>query len=276
MIEKWNYIYNQFDPVAFSLGFFSVHWYGLMYLLALLSALWLGSYIVKKDKLPISKEELESYFIWVEIGVILGARFGYIIFYDPNKLFYLTQPWQAFNPFRDGEFIGIRGMSYHGALIGFLVASYLYTLKHKKQRFWFLMDLVAISVPLGYIFGRIGNFLNQELVGRATNLDIGIFVAGIKRHPSQLYEALLEGVVVFLILYFYRKRKRFDGELAALYGILYSLARYIAEYFREPDAQLGFLCCGLSMGQILSFVMAATSVGLYFYLRDRSMSQKSV
>ncbi len=273
-MEQWNYIYNQFDPVAFSLGFFSVHWYGIMYLLALLSALWFGSYIVKKDKLPITKEELDSYFIWIEIGVILGARFGYIIFYDPNKIFYLTHPWEAFNPFRNGEFVGIRGMSYHGALIGFLLSSYLYTLKHKKQQFWFLMDLVAISVPLGYIFGRIGNFLNQELVGRATDLSIGIYVAGIKRHPSQLYEALLEGVLVFLILYLYRHKKRFQGELAALYGILYGIARFVAEFFREPDSQLGYLCCHLSMGQLLSLFMATLSLALYFYLYQKSIKAR--
>jgi len=268
-MEYWNRIYDFFDPVAFYIFGFPVHWYGIMYVLALLTALFFAEYIVKKDKLPISKKELESYFIYVEIGVILGARLGYILFYDTHTFYYLTHPWQIFNPFLNGTFVGIRGMSYHGALIGFLVATYIYSKRYKKD-FWFLMDIVAISVPLGYIFGRVGNFLNQELIGRETDVFWGIYVNGTLRHPSQLYEAFLEGFLIFVILYFYRKRKRFNGELILLYGILYGFFRFIAEFFRAPDIQLGFICCGwMTMGQLLSLVMIFISLILYYYLLKR-------
>ncbi len=268
-MEHWQHIYESFDPVAFEIFGFSVHWYGIMYVLALLVALWFGEYLVKKDSLPITKKELESYFIYAEIGVIVGARLGYILFYDPHTVYYLTHPWQIFNPFMDGTFVGIRGMSYHGALIGFLIATYIYSRRYKKS-FWFLMDIVAVSVPLGYIFGRIGNFLNQELIGRPTEVEWGIYVNGTLRHPSQLYEALLEGLLIFVILYLYRKRKRFQGELILLYGFLYGFFRFLAEFFREPDIQLGYICCGwMSMGQLLSLAMMAVSTALYLYFLKR-------
>ena len=169
-------------------------------------------------------------------------------------------PWQIFNPFdRNGEFIGIRGMSYHGAVVGFLIASYLFA-RRKKKSFLMLMDIIALSVPLAYVFGRIGNFLNQELFGRvvgdsALGRSVGILVDGQLRYPSQLIEAFLEGVVVYLLVLFVRARTSLRGALIATYGIGYSLARFVAEYFREPDAQLGSYALGLSMGQILSLVM---------------------
>ena len=262
----WNNIYNNFDPVAVTVFGFSVHWYGLMYVIALLTALFVATLIVKKDNLPIEKEMLDNYFIWVEVGVILGARLGYIIFYDAHTTYYLTHPWQIFNPFMNGEFVGIRGMSYHGALIGFIIANYLFAKKYKKNQF-FLLDIAAIAVPAGYIFGRIGNFLNQELVGRETTLSIGIYVDRILRHPSQLYEALLEGLLVFIIIYLYRNRKKFDGELIVLYGFLYGLTRFIAEFFREPDRHIGFICCNwMSMGHLMSIILISVSILLYLYL----------
>lgn len=269
-MEFWNNIYLNFDPVAVKIWHFSIHWYGLMYVLALLSALWVAKWFLKKDKMPFSEKLVDSYFIWIEIGVILGARLGYIIFYDQNTMYYLTQPWQIFNPFANGVFVGIRGMSFHGALLGFLIATFLFSRKYKEVNTWALLDLVAISVPLGYIFGRFGNFLNQELVGRATELPWGIYVAGILRHPSQIYEAFLEGFVVFIILFFYRKYKKFDGELIALYGILYSIARFVAEFWRQPDFQLGFVLGNfLTMGQILSILLALIGLGLYIFLKKK-------
>jgi len=263
----WNNIYNNFDPIAFDLGFISVHWYGLMYVSALLTALGAAKYFMKKDKLSITDAVLDNYFIWIEVGVILGARIGYILFYDPNTSYYLTQPWQMFNPFMDGEFVGIRGMSYHGAIVGFLLSTVIFKYRHEKENIWELLDLVAIAVPVGYVFGRIGNFLNQELIGRYTEVSWGIYVDGVLRHPSQLYEAFLEGVVVFFILYMYRKRKKFSGELIALYGGLYSLARFVAEFWREPDFQMGFVYGGwMTMGQGLSLLMIFISMLLYISL----------
>ncbi|WP_458700940.1 prolipoprotein diacylglyceryl transferase [Sulfurospirillum sp. 1307] len=266
-MDFWNHIYSHFNPIAFDLGFISVHWYGIMYVLALLTALGAAKWFVKKDKLPIKDKLLDDYFIWIEIGVILGARIGYILFYDTHTYYYLTHPWQMFNPFLDGTFVGIRGMSYHGAIVGFLLSTILFSYRHKKVDIWGLLDLVALSVPIGYIFGRIGNFLNQELVGRITEVSWGIYVDGVLRHPSQLYEAFLEGLVVFIILYIYRNKKRFSGELISLYGGLYSLARFIAEFFREPDFQVGFVYGGwMTKGQALSLVMILISIILYVYL----------
>jgi len=266
----WQNIYNNFDPVAIQLGPIAVHWYGIMYVLALLSALWIAKWMSRRHFPTISEKTLDSYFLWVEVGVILGARIGYILFYDSNTLYYLTHPWQMFNPFMDGTFVGIRGMSYHGALIGFLLATWGFSKRHKKNP-WVFLDLVALSVPLAYVFGRIGNFLNQELIGRATDVPWGIYVIGVLRHPSQLYEAFLEGIVVFVILYIYRPYQRFKGELIALYGGLYALARFVAEFWREPDFQLGFVFGGwMSMGQLLSLGMIGVSMGLYFYLHVKA------
>ncbi|WP_024955285.1 prolipoprotein diacylglyceryl transferase [Sulfurospirillum arcachonense] len=267
----WNNIYNHFDPIAFDLGFISVHWYGIMYVLALLTALGAAKFFMKKDKMPITEAVLDNYFIWIEVGIILGARIGYILFYDTHTSYYLTHPWQMFNPFLDGTFVGIRGMSYHGAIIGFILATLLFKYRHKKTNIWELLDLVALSVPIGYIFGRLGNFLNQELVGRATDSSIGIYVDGVLRHPSQLYEAFLEGACVFLVLFLYRNKKRFSGELIALYGALYSMARFIAEFYRQPDFQMGFVYGGwMSMGQALSLLMIVTAIILYIYLQKNA------
>lgn len=266
--SSWQHIYEQFNPVAFSLGSFNVHWYGIMYALALLSALMIAKWIVKRDKYPISEDALGSYFIWVEIGVILGARLGYVLFYDPNTWYYLSQPWQIFNPFMDGEFVGIRGMSYHGALIGFLLASYMYARKNKVS-FWLHMDLVALAVPIAYVFGRIGNFLNQELIGNETTVSWGVYYADKLVHPSQLYEAFLEGIVVFIILFTLRKYKKFSGMIALSYGVFYGLARFIAEFYRAPDIQIGYIYGGwMSMGQLLSILMIALSIiGLFILKR---------
>ena len=269
-MEYWNHIYDHFDPIAFTIGPFKVHWYGIMYVLALLTALYAAKLYVKKDRYPIDDKTLESFFIYVEIGVILGARLGYILFYDPHTGYYLTHPWQIFNPFHGGTFTGISGMSYHGAVIGFVIATWIFV-KRTKTSFWMWMDLVALSVPVGYVFGRIGNFLNQELVGRATDVPWGIYVNGTLRHPSQLYEAFLEGVLVAIILFFYRKRQRFEGELIALYAILYGTARFIAEFWREPDIQLGYICCGwVTMGQLLSLAMVAAGAIGYILLAKRA------
>lgn len=270
-MEKWNNIYNAFNPIAFNLFGISVHWYGIMYVLALLVALGVAKWIAKKDSYPISSALLESYFLWVEIGVILGARLGYIIFYDPFSAYYLTHPWQIFNPLdKDGNFVGIRGMSYHGAVIGFLIASLIFA-RIKKVNFWLFMDLAGLSIPLGYVFGRIGNFLNQELIGRETSSALGIYVDGILRHPSQLYEAFLEGIVVFTILFLWRKKARFIGQIGILYGVLYSLMRFVAEFFREPDSQLGFVAFNwLTQGQFLSLIIGVFCFALLFKPKEKN------
>ncbi len=270
-MDFWNHIYDQFDPIAFTVFSLPVHWYGMMYVLALLGALVAGKYYVQKENIDLKSVKLDDYFIWIEIGIILGARLGYILFYDPNTSYYLTHPWQMFNPFnQEGEFVGIRGMSYFGAVIGWFLGSYFFY-KRKKVNFGRLMDIVAVAVPVGYIFGRIGNFLNQELIGRVTDVPWGIYVNGVLRHPSQLYEAVLEGLVVFIVIFLYRKYKRFEGELILLYGFMYGLMRFTAEFWREPDPQLGFICCGwLTMGQLFGGAMMLTAVVLWVYFNGKS------
>lgn len=270
MLEFWQNIYSHFDPVAFNLGPMAVHWYGIMYALALIIAIYTAHWIIKKDNVDLSKDTLDSYIIWAEVGVILGARIGYILFYDTHTYYYLTHPWQIFNPFIDGMYAGISGMSYHGALIGFIIATYIWC-RRNKISFWFMTDIAVLAIPIGYIFGRIGNFFNQELIGRATDLPWGIYVNGVLRHPSQLYEAILEGLLVFVILYLYRNRKKFDGQLALMYVGLYSIARIVAEFFREPDIQLGFLygTSWLTMGILISSIFVVCSILLYTVIKKQ-------
>ncbi len=270
-METWNNIYDTFDPIAFHIGGLSVHWYGIMYATAFISAVSIAHWFRNHDKLKISKDFLDSYIWWVELGIILGARIGYVIFYDVNNAHYLTHPWQIFSPFNnEGVFVGISGMSYHGALAGFVIASILWSRKYKTS-FWFMIDIAALAVPLGYTFGRIGNFLNKELVGRVTDSSLGIYVDGVLRHPSALYEAFLEGLVIFVILFVFRAKKQFDGQIALLYVILYSFMRIIAEIFRAPDIQLGFLLgtSWLTMGMIISAIFALLSTITYIIVYKR-------
>lgn len=272
-MEFWRNIYSNFDVVAFTIGGFKVHWYSLMYVIALLLALFIGKYFVKKDKIAISNTMLDTYFFWVEIGVILGARIGYILIYDTHTAYYLRYPWQIFNPFdMNGNFVGIRGMSYHGAVLGFLIATLLFC-KIYKQNVLRYLDLVALSVPLAYTFGRVGNFLNQELFGRETTMPWGIYVDGLLRHPSQLYEAFLEGIVVFFIVFIARKFKHFEGELILVYLSSYAVARFVCEFFREPDFQLGFVALNFSMGQILSLVMFGISLVFFVRLKNKKKTK---
>lgn len=265
-MSSWQNIYSSFDPVAFSIFGFKIHWYGIMYILALLSALFLAKYFNKKFQFGFSNKMIDNYFFWVEIGIILSARIGFLMIYTDNPTYYIFNPWQIFNPFSNGKFEGISGMSYHGGVVGFLLSSALF-FKIYKVNILKLLDLAALSIPLGYFFGRVGNFLNQELVGRETTSTIGIYVNGVLRHPSQLYEAFFEGVVIFIILIFYRKYQKNSGELIALYGMLYPIMRFFCEFFRAPDSNIGFLTFGLSMGQILSFLMFITGLSLMIYIK---------
>jgi len=269
-MESWKNIYNYFEPVAFSIGSLHIHWYGIMYALALLLAIVVAHWLIKKDNPGISKDTLDNYIWWAEIGVILGARLGYILFYDPHTLWYLSHPWQIFNPFMDGTLVGISGFSYHGGAAGFIIATIWFCKKHKVN-FWLIADISVIAISFGYIFGRIANFLNQELIGRVTDVPWAILVHGELRHPSQLYEAILEGLVIFLVLYFYRNRKKFVGELAVLYFILYSFMRIVAEQFRQPDIQLGFLygTDWLTMGSLISFGYIGVGILIYIYMYKR-------
>jgi len=273
-MEHWNHIYDYFNPIAINFGPINIHWYGIMYVLALLTSLWFAKWIIKKDNISIREALLDNYFIWIEIGIILGARIWYILFYDPKTWYYLSQPWQIFNPFLHGEFVGIKGMSYHGAVVGAAISSYFFSKRHPRE-IYKILDVVALAVPVGFVFGRIGNFLNKELVGRTTDVSWGIYVDGVLKHPSQLYEGFLEGIVIAICIYLYRKRKKFDGALVGIYGVLYGIARFVSEFWREPDIQLGYLFQGwLTMGQIQSLVMIVFSIGIYFFFKTKSRCYK--
>ncbi len=263
----WNNIYANFDPIAFTLGSIKVHWYGIMYVTALLVGIFVAKWLVKKDNLPVSQDVLDNYIIWIEIGVIVGARVGYLAFYQPDFSQYLLAPWQMFNPMQNGEFVGISGMSFHGAVLGFLAGSTLFSWRYKINQ-WFMLDIAAVAIPAGYFFGRIGNFVNQELVGRQTDVSWGIIVDGVLRHPSQLYEAVTEGIIVFIIMYAIRKRKTFHGQLISIYLILYGIARFSAEMYRAPDPQIGYVYSDwMTKGQQFSLIMIAFGIGLYFYMK---------
>lgn len=273
-MNSWNLIYENIDRIAFSVGNINIHWYGLCYGGALIIGLFAVQYFIKRDKYPISRELLESFFIYAELGIILGARLGYILIYDSHTSYYLSHPWDIFNPFQNGKFVGISGMSYHGAVVGFIVGSFLCAWR-KKASFLMLMDCAAIALPLGYILGRIGNFLNHELIGRETTLPIGIFVQGKLVHPSQLYEAFLEGFCVFLILFLIRHKLRFQGELIGFYMLFYSIARFICEFFREPDLQMGYFYT-LTAGQILSLITLFVAICFIFAVRKRGMKKRQL
>ena len=273
-MEYWQHIYDHFGPVALQFGSFSVRWYGIMYALALTLAFWTAKQIIRIDKLPIPVEAMDNFATWEIVGVVLGARLAYVLFYDTQTSYYLIHPWQMFNPFTNGQFTGLRGFSYHGGLIGFIAAAMLFA-RSKKMPVWPLLDLCSVAAPLGYTLGRIGNFLNHELFGRATDMPWGIYVDGVQRHPSQLYEAFGEGIVIFAILWFWRKHKTFDGQLAMSYGMLYGLARFVCEWFREPDAQIGYLAGGwLTMGQLLSLGIVVAAAAGYAVLAYRGRARR--
>jgi phosphatidylglycerol:prolipoprotein diacylglycerol transferase len=270
MVELWQSFYSWHDPVIFSFGAFALRWYGLMYVSALIVGYMRGRQMVKEGYWrPMTLDRFETLFVWFVIGAIFGARLGYVIFYDPNAGYLLTRPWQIFNPFA-GDQIGISGLSYHGAIVGAIVALAAFARRYKLKT-WFLLDLAAVSGSAGYALGRVGNFLNAELIGRETTMPWGVFAGGVLRHPSALYEAFLEGIVIFVALLFIYRRRKFDGQAALIYAALYSIARIIVEFFRAPDSQLGFVAFGwLTMGQTLSFAALLAAAAAYVYLQYAS------
>ena len=266
MIEFWQHIYEHIDPIAFSLFGFKVHWYAIMYITALIVGYLLGVRFGKA--LGIEKKIIDEYFFWAEIGIIFGARVGYVVFYMPDNSYYLTHPWEMFNPFVNGKLVGISGMSYHGAVVGFLIASYLFARKYKVS-FFKLMDVTALAVPLAYIFGRLGNFLNGLIVGRETTVPWGVYIQGALRHPIGIYEAFFEGFLLFFVVYgYYKKFYKQEGELIGVYAIGYGVFRSLCELWRRPDPQLGFIIGNLTMGQILSFALILAGI-IWIYWRRK-------
>ena len=251
-------MHPQFDPVAIQLGPLAIHWYGLMYLLAFAQFLILGRMRVQQEpflSLKWSFKDVEDILFWGVVGVILGGRLGYVLFYMPD--FYLSNPLNIFKVWEGG-------MSLHGGLLGVLIAL-LWFAKKKNTQFFVVSDLVAPLVPFGLAFGRLGNFINGELWGRPTDLPWAMIfpmVDSVPRHPSQIYQLLGEGVLLGVVLWIYASKPRRVGQISGLFLLGYGLCRFLAEYAREPDAFLGLLGLGLSMGQWLCVPMIVFGIYL--------------
>ncbi len=246
--------YPSINPIALSLGPLKIHWYGLMYLLGFAAFWWLGTRRAGRKGAVIQPEQVGDMLFYVALGVVLGGRIGYLLFYGLGGV--LADPTSAFR-------IWEGGMSYHGGLIGVLIATALYARKI-GCRFFELTDFGAPMVPIGLFFGRIGNFINGELWGRPTGSDWGMVfphVDNLPRHPSQLYEAGLEGIVLFAVLWWYSSKPRPTGAVSGLFLLLYGVFRFGVEFFREPDVQLGFVALHwMTMGQILSLPMIVAGI----------------
>lgn len=246
------------DPVIIKIGPLSVRWYGVMYLIGFASSYLLVRYQVKKKKIALNVKDIDSLYSFLIIGLLAGARLGYIIFY--NLGYYLKNPLEIFT-FWHG------GMSFHGGLIGSIVAGILFCRKFRMD-FWQVSDLVVVTAPIGLGLGRLANFINGELFGRVTDVPWSmIFPEGgpLTRHPSQLYEFFLEGVLLFVILWVLKGKSFRSGILSSLFLILYGLIRFFVEFFREPDPQLGFILGPFTMGQMLSMLMVTLGIGIPFY-----------
>jgi phosphatidylglycerol:prolipoprotein diacylglycerol transferase len=276
---SWQYLPERMSPIIFEIGSFQIRYYSLMYLIAFLLTYILVSYRIKREDYRYSAEIIQDFFIWAITGLIVGARFGYVLFY--NFAYYVKHPLEIILPFdfaHGMQYVGISGMSYHGGAIGVLIASVIFCRKHKID-FWRFADLFCPAIPLGYTFGRIGNFINGELYGRITTMPWGMYfpldLTHQLRHPSQLYEALFEGIFLFIVLWSIRKKSPFDGFIFALYLFGYGLVRFIIEFFREPDSQLGLFGGILSMGQMLCIMMMLAGVCVYFFGWKRKTGKSS-
>jgi len=242
-----------------------------MYLIAFLIVYILILHRLKTEDFDYRRETIQDGFVWLILGLILGARIGYVLFY--NLKYYLSHPLEIILPFSlEGgfHFTGLAGMSYHGGLIGVVIAGITFCYKHRID-FWRLSDLFVPAIPIAYTFGRIGNFLNGELYGRETTLPWGMYFPldpeRRLRHPSQLYEAFFEGVFLFSILWGIRRRRYFRGFFLAIYLIGYGVVRFCIEFFREPDPQIGFIAFSLTMGQMLCLIMILAGVGILYFKR---------
>jgi phosphatidylglycerol:prolipoprotein diacylglycerol transferase len=257
------------SPVAFSIGGVSVYWYGLCYILGFVSV-WL---VLRQTFHPQKTiwHHIESGIFWGFVGGLIGGRVGYALLYDISLLTHpldLISAWNA-----SGEYVGISGMSFHGAIVGASVSVWVFTRK-KDISFFRFADSVVWAIPLALFWGRIGNFLGGELFGRPTSLWWGVdFGDGISRHPSQLYESFFEGMVLFGILVFARSRIEREGGMFMLFLGGYATLRFFVEFFREPDVHIGFVAMGLTMGQFLS-LMVLSGVLLTRRLNLLRVSQK--
>ncbi len=257
---------NNFDPVAIEIFSIQIRWYSLSYIVGILLGWILGKNIfISEVKL---KEKFDDYLTFLIFGIIVGGRLGYVIFYNPNyylnNLFDIIKIWQG-------------GMSFHGGLLGVIFVSIWHAKKNNQNPFDYL-DIVSIVAPIGIFFGRVANFINSELYGIETKVPWAvkfIQVDNLNRHPSQLYEAIFEGIILFFILLYFRKKgfMKIPGLISGLFLIFYSVFRFVIEFFRAPDIQVGYLLFGLTMGQIISLIFLL--IGIFVCLKNNEIKKKS-
>jgi len=253
---------NNFDPVAFQIMSFEIRWYSLAYIFGII----IGWLLCKKIFIKDTKinEKFDDYLTYSILGIIIGGRLGYILFYNFN--YYLNNFFDIFK-------IWHGGMSFHGGLLGIIIASILFAKKNNQNPFIY-MDLVSLVAPIGIFFGRLANFINSELYGTVSNVPwsvIFVKVDNLTRHPSQLYEAFLEGIILFLLLIYFRKKNYLlkPGTISGLFLIFYSIFRFFVEFYRVPDEHIGYLAFNLSTGQIVSVVFLIIGT-IVFYLKNEN------
>ncbi len=257
---------NNFDPVAIEIFSLEIRWYSLAYIMGILLGWILSKKIfISEDNL---KEKFDDYITYLIIGIILGGRLGYVFFYNFNyyshNLIDIFKIWQG-------------GMSFHGGLIGIIIVTILFAKKNNHNTFHYL-DVVSIVAPIGIFFGRIANFINSELYGIETNIPWAvkfIQIDNLSRHPTQLYEALFEGLILFIIVIYFRNKKfnKFPGFISGVFLFFYSIFRFIIEFFRVPDEQLGYVFFNLTMGQIISFIFLL--IGIYLLIVKYEIKKES-
>ncbi|WP_435150556.1 prolipoprotein diacylglyceryl transferase [Candidatus Pelagibacter bacterium nBUS_44] len=253
---------NNFDPVAFQIISFEIRWYSLAYIFGIIIG-WLlcKKILIKNTNI---NEKFDDYITYLIIGIILGGRLGYVFFYNFN--FYLNNFFDIFKIWQGG-------MSFHGGLLGIIIASILFAKKNNQNPFLY-MDLVSLVAPIGIFFGRLANFINSELYGKVGNVPwsvIFVKVDNLARHPSQLYEAFLEGIILFLLLMYFRRKNYLlkPGTISGLFLIFYSVFRFFVEFYRVPDEHIGYLAFNLSTGQIVSVVFLIIGT-IVFYLKNEN------
>lgn len=252
------------DPVFLSIGPLQFRWYGLMYVLGFIATYFIIRTEVRRKSLPLTMDDVADLVFWGAMGVVLGGRLGYILFYNPG--FYLENPLRIFAVWEGG-------MSFHGGFLG-VGASLLLFARRRRIQFWTLIDMIGQCAPVGIGLGRLGNFINAELYGRQTDVPWGIVFPGagpFPRHPSQLYEAFLEGVVLFLIVRLASRSSKTTGIASWSFVAGYGLFRFIVEFFRQPDSQIGFFLNIFSMGQLLSLPMFLLGLFMLFRLRRQTI-----
>lgn len=261
-----NFVLPYIDPIAISIGPLDIRWYGLMYLVGFVFAFWMANRQCDKSTGVWSREQASDLLFYGFLGVILGGRAGYVFFYQMSQFLddplYLVRIWEG-------------GMSFHGGVIGVVLAIIYYALQNKRS-ILAVGDFIVPLLPVGLGAGRIGNFVNAELWGRVTDSPFGIVfhnAGALPRHPSQLYEFALEGVLLFIILFMFIRKERPNGSVAGLFLLCYGLFRIIVEFAREPDAHLGFLTFGLTMGQILSVPMVIAGLALITFAYRKKVKE---